>query len=75
MMYPKTRNRRINLDFQAQRRTLPEMASASNWPKRLQHPRSFLDRLLGRDPSEARELVARPGELSLGVMAGVELRA
>jgi hypothetical protein len=53
MMYPKTRNRRINLDFQAQRRTLPEMASASNWPKSLQHPRSVIDRLLRRDPSEA----------------------
>src|SRR5271155_62199 len=34
-----------------------------------------LDRLLRRDPSEAAELVARPGELPLGVMAGVKLRA
>ena len=37
--------------------------------------RALIHRLLGRDPSEAAELVAGPGELPLGVMAGVELRA
>src|SRR5277367_3850085 len=37
--------------------------------------RALIHRLLGRDPSEAVELVARPGELPLGVVAGVELRA
>src|ERR1700677_3281195 len=37
--------------------------------------RALVRRLLRRDPSEAAELVARPGELPLGVMAGVELGA
>ena len=37
--------------------------------------RALFHRLLGGDPSEAAELVARPGELPLGVMASVELRA
>src|SRR6185437_4689424 len=38
-------------------------------------PRALVHRLPRSDPFEAGELVARPGELPLGVMAGVELRA
>src|ERR1700677_5367414 len=35
--------------------------------------RALVHRLLGRDPSEVGQLMARPGELPLGVMAGVEV--
>ena len=41
----------------------------------MQRLRALNHRLLGLDPSKARELVARPGELPLGVVARVEGRA
>jgi hypothetical protein len=40
-----------------------------------ERPKALVHRLVRRDPFEARELMARPSELPLGVMAGVELRA
>ena len=41
----------------------------------LQRPRPRFDRGLRRDPVETGQLVAGPGELALGVMAGIEFGA
>ena len=53
----------------------PPSTRSPHPPDPRKRPRALLHRLLRRDPSEAGELMARPGELPLGVMAGVELRA